>query len=39
MESKILLAHIEEATNPSLSAPNMELNFKICSIIDQSADM
>jgi hypothetical protein len=35
MESKILLAQIEEATSPELTKPNMELNGIICSSINK----
>jgi len=39
MESKVLLAQIEEATSHELSAPNEEINAKICYIICSKPDM
>jgi hypothetical protein len=35
MESKILLAQIEQATHPDLTRPDVELNKLICSKINE----
>ena len=39
METKMLLSHIEEATSHELSAPNYDLNGKICSEINSKSEL
>lgn len=39
MESKILLAQIEQATSPELSKPEVELNKLICARINDVVEL